>query len=217
MDVLFAGRRIRRQEVGFHVMAFHLLEDFVRAALVFVLEVESGVDKVFALQRADAVLPAESGEDGAVVKGGLAIEIELGGPPGGGAVFELGPEGVGGVSGALGAERGEVFDLKIARLLEVMVVSNDVGTFLGVERGREEQQKTKQQEVENSRPKVREHEFSLQMICNNRQKTNLVPIFFASNLQLGLSAPTFIPSPQLFVACSSVVGSCKEDSYSQSV
>ncbi len=58
----------------------------------FVFEVQDGVNEVLLLERANAVLPAKTGEDGAVVECGLAVKIEFGGPPCGGAIFEFSKE-----------------------------------------------------------------------------------------------------------------------------
>jgi hypothetical protein len=93
-------------------VAFHFFQDLVGAAGLLVVDVENGIDEMLALQQAKAVLPAEASEDGAVVEGGLAIEIKLSGPPGSGAVFELGPEGVKIVALALGAARSRSIRLR---------------------------------------------------------------------------------------------------------
>ncbi len=90
--------------VCFDVVAFDLFQDLVGAAGVFVLDVEDGVDEMLVLEQAEAVLPAKASKDRAVVESGLAIEIKLGGPPGGGAVFEFRPEGVEVIASALRAE-----------------------------------------------------------------------------------------------------------------
>ena len=68
------------------------------------------------------------------LKVALAVEIELGGPPGGRAVFELGPVGVEIIAAALRAEGGEVFDLEAAGFFEVVIVGDDVGALLRVSR-----------------------------------------------------------------------------------
>src|SRR6202011_6006140 len=91
VDVFAAGGGIGREKIRFDVVAFNLFENLVRTVLIFILGVKNGVDEVFMLEGTNAVLPAESGEDGAVMESGLAVEVELGGPPGGGAVFKLGP------------------------------------------------------------------------------------------------------------------------------
>jgi len=100
------------------------------------------------LEKAETVLPAEAGEDGAVVEGGLAVEIKFGGPPGSGAVFELSPEGVEVVAGALGAESGEVFDFEAPGFFEIVVIGDDVGTFLRARRKSDCSQEQRQQAEE---------------------------------------------------------------------
>ena len=87
--VLAAGFAVGFGEVGLAVVADDFKEGFVGAGDAFVLDVEDGVDEVFAHQGAEAVFEAEAGEDGGILGGGLAVEIELGGPPGAGAVFEF--------------------------------------------------------------------------------------------------------------------------------
>jgi len=73
-------------------VAFDFFEDLVRAVLVFILNIEDGIDEVFVLQKPEAILPAEACEHRAVVESSLAVQVELRGPPSGGAVFKLGPE-----------------------------------------------------------------------------------------------------------------------------
>ena len=143
--VFLAGDGVRDGVVGFDVVAFDFFQNFVGAAGLLVLDVEHGIDEVLVLEQAEAILPAEAGEDGAVVEGGLAVEVEFGGPPGGGAVFEFGPEGVEVVAGALRAEGGKVFDFEAAWLFEVVVVGDDVGALLR-ERGESEEGQCDQQE-----------------------------------------------------------------------
>ena len=112
------------------VVTFDLFQDLVGAADLLVLKVEHGIDEVLALEKTNAVLPAEAGEDGAVVERGLTVEVDLGRPPGGGAVLELGPESMKVVAAALGAEGGEILDLEAAGFLKIVVVGHDVGAFL---------------------------------------------------------------------------------------
>src|SRR5438094_3293823 len=95
-------------------MAFAFLEDLVSAVFVFILHIENGIDEVLALQRPEAILPAETGEHRAVVEGGLTVQVKLCGPPGGRPVFKLGPVGVEAVTAALAANSGEVVDVKAA-------------------------------------------------------------------------------------------------------
>src|SRR5580765_1997688 len=89
---------------------------------------------MLALQRPEAVLPLEPRIDRAVVKGGLRIQIKLRGPPGRRAVLEFHPVGVEVVSRALGSKRREIFDLKVSRFLEVVVISHKIGIFLRSQR-----------------------------------------------------------------------------------
>ena len=137
MIVFLASDGVGDGIVGFDIVTLDFFQDLVGAAGLLVFDVENGIDEVLALEKAEAVLPAEAGEDGAVAESGLAVEVELGGPPGGRAVFELGPEGVKVVAAALGAEGGEVLDFEAARLLEIVVVGDDVRTLLR-RRGRDE-------------------------------------------------------------------------------
>src|SRR5258708_39615448 len=63
--MLLTGLGIRNQKVRFHVVAFALLEDLVRAICVFILHKKNGIDEVLALQHPKAILPPESREYGA--------------------------------------------------------------------------------------------------------------------------------------------------------
>jgi len=45
------------------------------------------------------------------------------------------------VSGALRAERGEIFDLEVAGFLEIVVVGDEVWIFLGLQRATEDREK----------------------------------------------------------------------------
>jgi hypothetical protein len=71
----------------------------------------------------------------------LGVEVEFGGPPGLGAILKLGPVGMEIVSGALRAECGEIFNLKVPGLLEIMVVSDQVWIFLGPQRTAKDREK----------------------------------------------------------------------------
>src|SRR5215472_2072413 len=125
-------------------MTFYFLENFVGATDVFVLDVEDWIDEVLMLEGTKSILKAYSSEHGAVVKGGLALEINLGGPPAGNAVFELGPERMKVVALALRPEKREILNLQIARLLQIMVVGNDVRALLTSGRRGNQQQNGKQ-------------------------------------------------------------------------
>ena len=129
--VLAAGVAVGSGQVGLAVVADDFEDGLVGAGDVFVLDVEDRVDDVVAHERADAVLDAEAGKDGRILRGGLAIEIELGGPPGADAVFEF--QGGGAVVGAaVGAGQGGFgFDFEVAGLLQVVGVGDEVGLLLG--------------------------------------------------------------------------------------
>src|SRR5260370_4834677 len=118
MDVLLLSFRVRNEEVRFHIVTFDFFEDLVRAVLVFILDIKDGIDEVFALKKTEAILPAEAREHRAVVESSLAVQVELRGPPGGCAVFALGPEGVEVVAASLDAIRREILDLVCRLLLE---------------------------------------------------------------------------------------------------
>src|SRR6476646_5992331 len=122
-------------------MAFALFEDFVGAALVLVFQVEDGIDEMLAFQDAEPIFPAEARKYSGIAKSGLAIQVELGGPPGCGTILELHPIGVEVVAAALGAEGGEIFDFEVPRLLEKMVVGHEVGVFLGRSGARKKNEK----------------------------------------------------------------------------
>src|SRR5712691_2722812 len=176
-------------------MAFHLLQNLVRAALVLVFEIENRVDEVFALQRPQAVLPAKAREDRAVVECGLSIEVQLGSPPGGGTVFKLGPEGVEVVARALGAERREVLYFKAAGFFEIVIIGNEIGPFLSQSRrSRKKSNKAGDQEGQKGFTKAHAERFSLQMICNN--EIRLAQSAILCNLFATVSPPTVTPSSQ---------------------
>src|SRR6266496_481271 len=85
---LLAPFRVGIQQVVFAVVSNHFAKRFV-ATDVLKFDVKNGIDPVLAQQRAEAVLPAVTREDRAVVLGHLAVEIELCRPPGFYPVFEL--------------------------------------------------------------------------------------------------------------------------------
>src|ERR1700719_1051100 len=138
MDVLLTSFRIRNEEVRFQVVTFAFFEDLVGAVLVFILNIKDGIDEVFALQKTEAILPAEAREQRAVVESSLAVQIELRGPPGSCAVFELGPEGVEVVAASLGAISREILDLEVAGFFEIVIIGDKVRSLLGKGRGRRE-------------------------------------------------------------------------------
>src|SRR5437667_11984375 len=94
-------------------MAFAFLEDLVSAVFVFILHIENGIDEVLALQRPEAILPAETGEHRAVVKGGLTVQVKLCGPPGGRPVFKCGSVGVEDVTAPLCVDSIEILELNV--------------------------------------------------------------------------------------------------------
>jgi len=128
--VFLAGDGVGVGVVGFDVMSFDFFENLVGAAGLLVLEVEHGIDEVLALEKTYAILDAEAGEDRAVSEGGLAVEVEFRGPPGGRAIFEFSPERVEVVAAALRAEGREVFDFEVAGFFQVVIVGDDVRTLL---------------------------------------------------------------------------------------
>src|SRR6267378_3591715 len=111
MDVVLSGHRVRNKEIRFHVVAFDLFQDLVGSVLIFILEVENRIDEVFALQQPETILPSETCKYRAVVKRGLAVQVELRGPPGCCAVFELAPESVEVIPASLRPKCGEILDL----------------------------------------------------------------------------------------------------------
>ena len=115
-------------------MADHFLERLVSAVYVFVFNVQDRVDPVLVFQRPKAVLPLEPGISRAVMKCCLSVQIEFGGPPGRCSILELSPVGMKVVSSALCAERREVFDFEVSRLLKVVIVGDKVRIFLGRQR-----------------------------------------------------------------------------------
>jgi len=141
MDMFLAGFRVRNEKVRFHIVAFDFFEDLVRAVLVFILKIEDGIDEVFVLQKAEAILPAEAREHRAVVESSLAVQVELRGPPSGGAVFKLGPERVKAVADSLGAVCGEILDFEVAGLFEIVIIGDKVRALLGKgRRGKEKRE-----------------------------------------------------------------------------
>src|SRR5260370_33769151 len=112
-------------------MAFACFEDLVRAVLDFMLDVEHRIDEVFALQGPKAILPAETCEYRTVVEGGLPVQVELRGPPGGHSVLKLSPVGVEVVAAALGTQSGEILDLEAAGFCQIVIISDASGDLLG--------------------------------------------------------------------------------------
>src|SRR5262249_5080102 len=76
-------------EVFLRVVTHHLENGLVGAVDILEFGIENRVDPVGAPKQFETVLPAISGEERALVGGYLSIQIDLAGPPSGGAVFEL--------------------------------------------------------------------------------------------------------------------------------
>jgi hypothetical protein len=141
MDMVLPGFRVRNKEIRFHIVAFDFFEDLVRAVLVFILNVEDGIDEVFVLQKPEAILPAEARENRTVVESSLTVQVELRCPPSGCAVFKLGPERVKVVADSLGAVCGEILDFEIAGLFEIVIIGDKVRALLGKgRRGKEKRE-----------------------------------------------------------------------------
>ena len=138
MIVFLARDGVRVGVIRLAIVAFNFLQNLVCTIDLLVLDIEHWIDEVFVLQHAETVLPAETGEQAAVVESTLAVEIDLGGLPGSCAIFELGPVGNLIIAGALRAEGGKVFDFETARFFEVVIVGDDVGTLLRINAGSDE-------------------------------------------------------------------------------
>src|SRR5579863_3553993 len=82
------------------------------------------------LKWTNAVLPTKAGENSAVIEGRLPIEIELSRPPGRGSIFKLCPKGIKIIAATLCAKGRKIFHLQAAGFFEIVIVSNDVRTFL---------------------------------------------------------------------------------------
>src|SRR5450755_1929388 len=167
MSMLPSGDGVGIEPVFLDIVAFHFFQNFVGAADVFVFDIDDRIDEMLVLERTKAILPAEPGEKSAVVKGGLAVEVELGGPPGGSAIFELHPESMEVVAAALGAEGGEVFNLEVAGFFEVMIVGDDVGIFLSAGSRNDEISAT---EDENEKQGRAQQEFSFANSLQQREQ-----------------------------------------------
>ena len=75
--------------------------------------------------------PAIAGEHDTLAESCLTVEAKLGGPPGGCAIFQFCPVGMKIRSATLRSKSGGVFDLQASWFRETMVISNDIGVFLG--------------------------------------------------------------------------------------
>lgn len=103
--MLPASFGVRNGVVGFDIVAFDLFHDFVGTANLLVFDIKNGINEVLALEQAKSVLPAKAREDGAVIEGSLAVEIEFGRPPSGRPILKLASEGMKGIASSLRAER----------------------------------------------------------------------------------------------------------------
>src|SRR5579884_1669395 len=121
---------VRLGVIGFYIVALDFLDDFVSRIDLLIFNVENRIDEVFELQQTKPVLPTEAGEQRAVARSALALEIKLGGPPGLCAVLEFEPIGIEVSCIALCSERGEIFDLKISWLFQIVIVGHDIRSFL---------------------------------------------------------------------------------------
>jgi hypothetical protein len=86
---------------------------------------------MFCRKHPQPVFQTKTGVDGAVVKRRLSVDVEFGGPPGCRAVLEFNPVGNKRVAEVLRSKGREILDLEIAGFFQVMVVRDDIGTFLG--------------------------------------------------------------------------------------
>src|ERR1700687_3862783 len=114
------------------------------------------------------MLPAIAGEDRVLVKSGLAFEVKFRGPPGRGAIFKLRPECMKVVATALGAEGGKALNLKISRLLQIMIIRDDVGSLLAPNRWSHQGESDKEGNPGKPADADREQNISLQIICNKK-------------------------------------------------
>jgi len=112
-------------------MPFDFLQNLIGSILLFVFDVDQWIDEMFPLEHAEAIFPAKAGEERAVVKRGLRVDVEFRGPPGLGAILELHPKSMEVAGGALRTKRGEIFNIQISRLFEVVIIGHDVRTLLG--------------------------------------------------------------------------------------
>src|SRR5882757_3589643 len=172
--MLLASYCVGSKKIRCHIVTFHFPEDFVGAVFAYVLNVEDWIDDVFVLKRTKTVFPAYAGEECAVAKSGLAIQVKFGGPPSRGAVLQFSPEGMEIITAMLGPESRKVFDLQIAGLFQIVVVGNKIGAFLASCGGRGKQPnqgkcKSKKKRVASDQGK---NPFANEL--QQRNKTNLV-------------------------------------------
>src|SRR5271166_4097986 len=102
-------------------------------------EVQNGVDDVLVHQQTEAIFPAISGENGAFVGRGLAGQVELGGPPAFGAVFEFSHPRQETVAVLRRGRQPFGLNFKIARLFHRLIVGDEVRSFTGAACGRRQE------------------------------------------------------------------------------
>jgi len=127
LAAIVAGEKVRAT-----VVAYNFEQSFVGGVDVFKFEIEDGVDTAFTEQRAHPVLPAEAGEYRTLASGGLAVEIDFGGPPSLHAILELESSRDESISVLGSAGDALSFDFEVAGLLQFMGVGDEI-VFLGVE------------------------------------------------------------------------------------
>jgi hypothetical protein len=123
------------------------LEGFVRPVGVFVFEVEDRIHRKIPQERAEAVLEPPAGERRALAARRLAGQIELGGPPSGGAVLDLEPPRGERPRAVRVPEDGIHRELEASRLLHVLVVGDEIGALLGANAGPRAERREQQYEA----------------------------------------------------------------------
>src|SRR5262249_29122657 len=114
---------------------------------VLVLDVEDRIHTVLAAKRSKPILPAPSGESFPVSRR-HSLQVQLGRPPAGESILELQPGCVIDGVAVLGyASRVRQGDLQISRLLEIMIVRDEVRTLLRA--GRLRRRDERQQQARN--------------------------------------------------------------------
>src|SRR6185437_13056892 len=141
----FVGMGLAELGVVFKIerrLAHNFLLNAAALVDVFVFQVEDRVNGMLGGQGSKAALQAPTGEDGAVPGGGLALQVELRGPPAVYSVLQFGKgRDVGPLPAARHAGSGVHLQFEIAGLLQVMVVSDEIGgVFLGASRKRKHKQ-----------------------------------------------------------------------------
>src|SRR5712692_1192671 len=129
MGVGLAELGVRPAESG--RVAHNFFLDAACLVDAFVLEVEDRIDPVLALQRPEAVFKSPAGEDCAVSCGRLSLQIKFRSPSSRHSVFELdvGSE-IEPLSRAWNAHRARGFDLQVSRVLEMMIIGDEIRALL---------------------------------------------------------------------------------------